>query len=73
MNGEIIQKVKIEKSDYGMNITFNLNCDRYGVYKNKSIQINNRGGVKVDLYDTPVEGCGIESQLKEEIYNILTK
>lgn len=72
MNGEIIEKVKIEKTDYGMNIIFNLNCDRYGVYKNKSIQINNRGGVKVDLYDTPVEGCGIESQLEEEIYNIIT-
>jgi hypothetical protein len=71
MNGETIENVTIEKTKKGLFITFDLDCDRMGFWKNKSIEINNRGNIVVNLEDTPVEGSGIESELKKSIEKII--
>ena len=71
MNGEYIENVLSQKLKDGLFITFDVNCGRYGLYRNHSISIGNRGEIKIDLFDTPVEGCGIESGLEEEIEKLL--
>ena len=76
MNGETIENVVILPLDLigvndGIKISFDVDCGRYGLQRDRSIEVNDKGYVKVDLSDTPVEGCGIESDLTDEISKLL--
>jgi hypothetical protein len=72
MNSEEAKKVKIETVKNGLRINFTLDCGRYGSYKNNSVEINDRGNIIIQLYDTPVEGA-IEHRLEERITKDITK
>ena len=67
MNGETIENVKITGNKKEITITFELNCGRYGTYKNLYIIVNDRGGMEFDLSE--IEGSDVEFMLKESIQN----
>lgn len=73
MNGETIENIKINETNGKLKIIFDVDCDRSGTWKNNSIEINNRGSITVRLDDTPLEGCGIEDELKSEIKKLITE
>lgn len=62
MNGESIENVII-KGDNPQKITFDLDCHRQGLFRNKSITISKRGWTTIDLNDTPLECSEIENKL----------
>jgi hypothetical protein len=72
MNGEEAKKVKIEKIDNGVKINFTMNCNRHGYYKNNHVEINDRGEIHCDFFETPVEGA-IEHELEKRILKEIQK
>lgn len=70
MNGETAKKIKIEQIGKELTINFDIDCDRYGYWKNHTVTINDRGNVSINLSDCPVEGA-IESTLKRKLDEIL--
>jgi hypothetical protein len=73
MNGETIENVDIQIKNNKLICSFDVDCNRYGLFRNGGlISINKHGFIKVDLDDTPVEGCGIENELSEEIEKLIT-
>lgn len=73
MNGETIENVDIEIKNNKLNCSFDIDCNGYGLFRNGGlISINKHGFVKVDLDDTPIEGCGIENELSFEIEELIT-
>ncbi len=72
MNGETMENVKIKKSKNLLNITFDVECHPYGLHRNNTISINDKGYIKIDLDDTPIEGCGIETELSKRITKLIT-
>lgn len=71
MNGESIYNVEIKIKNNKLNCEFDIDCNRSGTHYG-SISINEKGFVKVDLDDTPIEGCGIEDELSFEIEKLIT-
>jgi len=43
------------------------------LHRNNSVTISKRGSVHVDMYDTPLEGSGVDSGLRDEIKKIITE
>jgi murein L,D-transpeptidase YafK len=70
MNSEKAKKIKIEKSDTKLTINFDIDCNRYGYWKNNMVQINNSGDISIRLSDCPVQGA-IEGHLKIKLYEFL--
>lgn len=74
MNGETIENVDIKIKNNTLNCSFDIDCDRYGHFKDfGNISINKHGSVVVSLDDTPLEGCGMENELSFEIENLIKK
>ena len=59
MNGEKIENIKIKESDDNLEILFDVDCGRYGLHRNCGLKISNKGNIKIDIDDTPLEGCHI--------------
>jgi hypothetical protein len=72
MNGESIENVRFEEKNGGLIIKFDVDY-RYGLHRNKGIKISERGNITIDLDETPIEGCGIEEELKERIRELIEK
>jgi hypothetical protein len=75
-NGETIENVVILPLDLigvndGIEISFDVDCGRYGLHRDQSIKINDKGYVKINFFDSPIEGSGVESNLKDEISKLL--
>jgi len=70
MNGETIENVSYGVD--GKEIYFDINCHRYGFFRGSGyIKITDKGSVSVNLGDTPLEGCGIEGELKKAIEELI--
>lgn len=70
MNGETIENVSYGVG--GKEIYFDIDCHRYGFFRGSGyIKITDKGSVSVDLGDTPLEGCGIEEELKKSIEDLI--
>jgi len=76
-NSEKCEDVKmqiLEKTKYNpksLKIDFAVDCNRYGLFRNKSISISERGNINIDLMDTPLEGGDVEYSLKEELSKLI--
>lgn len=70
MNGETIDEVEITIENNKLYCYFEIDCNRSGTWDGY-ITINEKGVVKVSLDDTPIEACGIENKLAEEIKKII--
>ena len=73
MNGESIENLDYNFNDNGLIINFDVECGRAGLHRGCSLEINNRGNIKVDLDETPLDGCGIENELEDRIREIIEK
>lgn len=76
-NSEKCEDVKVEileKTRYNpklLKIDFAVDCNRYGLFRHKSISITERGNINIDLMDTPLEGGDVEYSLKEELSKLI--
>ena len=70
MNCETIENVKINEHIDKLSATFDVNSD-YGLHRGCGLTINKMGYVKVDLDDTPLDGCGVESDLICDIEDLI--
>lgn len=69
MNGETIENIKISGNKKEIKITLDLNCGRYGLYRNQVVTVNDRGGVHINFGENPIEGSGVERRLEKSIQN----
>lgn len=72
MNGETVEDITILKEKSKVVVGFSINCGRYGFHKGCELSVNDRGDVSVDMYDTPLEGSGVDSGLEEEILKLVS-
>lgn len=71
MNGETIENVKIKINKKSASATFDIDCARGGLFRGHGLTVSDKGFVKVDLDETPIEGCGIETDLAEAIEELI--
>lgn len=72
MNSETAQRIEIHKVEEGVEIDFEINCGRYGRHDGR-VSVNDRGGIKINLDETPIEGSEVEGELKKSISKLILK
>lgn len=65
-NSEMIENIKMSNDKDKINITFDVDCGRYGLHRENRVEINDRGYVSVYL-SGPLDGSGIETELANKI------
>lgn len=72
MNGETVEDISITKEKSKVVVMFSIDCGRSGLHRGCTLTANDRGDVSVDMYDTPLEGSGVDSGLEEDILKLIT-
>lgn len=69
-NGERAENVSLKKINDELEINFNIDFGRYGLFRDNIIYINNRGNYNIYLCDK-LDGSDFEAELSKEILNLI--